>query len=147
MASNYYVGLAASSGDTTTNTLETSTFDNVSSVGTVITPTGTTLISDGTYEIISLASGLSFEGPKNVTAAGTQQEINTPANGVYEHWTVNNLGSNLVTLQNVYTGLFLDVSGASTLGGASAVDEPMSGGTDQEWEVVSAGTGAYALIT
>lgn len=32
MASTYYVGLAASSGDTTNNTLETSTFDNVGPV-------------------------------------------------------------------------------------------------------------------
>jgi hypothetical protein len=63
MAGTYYVGLAATSGDTKNNTLETSTFDNVTSVGTVNTPASTTLIPNGTYEITSLTSGLSFQNP------------------------------------------------------------------------------------
>src|SRR5437867_3961431 len=98
MASTYYVGLAACSGDTTNNTLETSTFDNV---GT------STLIPNGTYVITSVYSGLAIDDPAFSKTDGEDMQQYTVNDGTNQQWTVNNLGNNVITLTNGASGQVL----------------------------------------
>jgi lysophospholipase L1-like esterase len=100
------------------------------------TTSGSPVIHDGTYDIVSFFSGLS------VAAAGTtngspaqQQTFVTAAN---QKWDLVNLGNNVVTLMLTGTQEALEVpaSSASTLGGAVDVSA-YTGGTDQQWTIVS----------
>jgi regulation of enolase protein 1 (concanavalin A-like superfamily) len=147
MNSTYYVGLAAASGDTTGGTTETSTFDNVSAVGTVNTPTPVTLIPNGTYVIENRNSGLPLEDPGSSTSYGQLLDQGALTNGSNQQWTVTNLGNNVITLANGASGQAADVAGASTNVGALVDQWAPNGQTNQQWQVVDVGSGLYQLIS
>jgi regulation of enolase protein 1 (concanavalin A-like superfamily) len=138
MPTTYYVGLAACSGDTTGNTTETSNFDNVSP---------TSLIPNGTYVITSVYSGLVIDDPGSSKTNGKVMQQYTRNNGANQHWTVNNLGNNVITLTNGASGQLLDVTGASKANGALVDQWPANGQTNQQWNVISLGGGSFELTS
>ena len=106
-----------------------------------------TLVPNGTYEITSAGGGLALENPTfSAWQLGVQQNVNVVTDSTIQNWTVNNLGDNIVTLQNADTGLFLDVAGASTQSGAVVDVWSSTGGANQQWQIVRAGAGSFALF-
>jgi regulation of enolase protein 1 (concanavalin A-like superfamily) len=136
MPATYYVGLAASSGDTTNNTTETSNFDNVSP---------TSLIPNGTYVITSVYSGLVIDQPGSSKRNGKVLQQYTRNDGLNQQWTVHNLGNNVITLTNEASGQLLDVMGACEAHGAPFDHWPANGQTNQQWNVISLGGGNFEL--
>jgi len=112
----------------------------------VITVTGgSNLIANGTYIVTSVHSGLALGDPGSSTTEGIDMEQLTVTDGTNQQWTVNNLGSNVITLTNVASGYLLDVTGASKSNSALVDQWPATGNANQRWNVVSLGGGAYEL--
>lgn len=107
-------------------------------------------IMNGTYVMTSVNSGQAIDDPAQSTTAGKDMEQYTVNNGANQQWTLNNMGNNVVTLTNSASGYLLDVSGASTAGGALVDQYPANSstgnaGTNQQWNIISLGSGHYEL--
>ena len=114
----------------------------------VITVTGgSNLIANGTYIITSVHSGLALGDPGSSTTEGTDIEQLTVTDGTNQQWTVNNLGSNIITLTNVASGYLLDVTGASKSNSALVDQWAATGNANQQWNVISLGGGSYELTS
>jgi len=125
-----------------TSGTDTAANDAVSSNGT---GTVSYLIPNGTYVVENLYSGLALSDPGSSNTNGTVMEQLTVTNATNQQWTVNNLGSNVITLKNGASGEMLEVTGASTASHALVDQDPANGATDQEWQVISLGGGEYEL--
>jgi hypothetical protein len=111
------------------------------------TSTGGDLIANGTYVIKSVYSGLAISDPGSSDANSTVMEQMTVTNGTNQQWTVDNLGSNIITLKNGASGQMLDVNKASTANSALVDQYPANGNTNQQWQVISLGGGEYELTS
>jgi Ricin-type beta-trefoil lectin domain-like len=105
------------------------------------------LIPNGTYIVTSVHSGLALGDPGSSTTGATDMEQLTVTNGTNQQWTVNNLGSNVITLANVSSGQLLDVAGDSKSNGAFVDQWPGNGQTNQQWSVTSLGSGNFELTS
>jgi hypothetical protein len=143
MANTYSVGLAACSGDVTNNTTETSNFDNVGPIAN----NQNNLIANGTYVIKSVYSGLAIDDPASSRTLGQVMQQYTVNSAANQHWTVNNLGNNVITLTNVASGLALDITGGSKANSALVDQYTYQGNAWQKWSVVSLGGGSYELTS
>ena len=57
------------------------------------------------------------------------------------------MSSNVITLTNGASGQLLDVAGASKASGALVDQWPANGQTNQQWNVISLGGGAFELTS
>lgn len=103
-------------------------------------------ISDGTYVITGLNSGMALDDPGLSTAVGTQMDQWTVNNGSNQKWTLSNLGGNTVRLVNQASGLSLGVRSGSTSNGAAVEQNVWTGATSQQWAVSSTGTLGYFTL-
>jgi regulation of enolase protein 1 (concanavalin A-like superfamily) len=147
MASTYYVGMVATTGNTAGSSVLTTTFDNVTAVGTINILPPTILIPNGKYVIESAYSGLALDDPGSSMTNGQIMDQSTVTAGANQQWTVTNLGNNVITLTNNASGDVLDVGGASLNPGATVDQWPSNGQTNQEWKVVDVGSASYELIS
>jgi hypothetical protein len=108
---------------------------------------GTNYIPNGTYAVTTVDSALALGDPNSSTTAGTDMEQLTFTGATNQQWTVNNLGNNVITLQNVASGQMLDVVAASKTAGALIDQWPANGDTNQEWTVVPLANGAFELTS
>jgi alpha-galactosidase len=103
------------------------------------------LIANGTYVVESVYSGLAVGDPGSSTADSVVMEQLTVTNAANQQWTVNNLGNNVITLENGASSQLLEVTGKSTANSALVDQYPNNGQTNQEWNVISLGSGEYEL--
>lgn len=124
-------GTTSALGTNTWHTLTLSFQGSTISVGV----DGTTLgsVNDSSYSAGQV--GIGVNGWQNVQFDNFSITSNGSASG--------NTYYNLV---NVNSGMALDVSGGSTSAGALIVQNPISGATSQQWQLVSAGAGYYTLL-
>jgi hypothetical protein len=98
-------------------------------------------LSDGTYKIVSLNSGLALDviGQSTTNGSGVQQwGYNGGGN---QKWTVTNVGGGQYTITGVQSGRVLDVSGHSVADGTPVIIWDNNGGSNQRWSInPSAGT-------
>jgi Glycosyl hydrolase family 12/Ricin-type beta-trefoil lectin domain-like len=114
---------------------------------TISAPGSTTLIANGTYVVTAVNSGSALEDPNFSRTDGLDMQIFTVNDGASQQWTVNNVGSNIITLTNVSSGQLLDVAGASKSSGALVDQWPANGQTNQQWNVISLGGGDFKLTS
>jgi hypothetical protein len=106
---------------------------------------GGNLLSNGTYVITSVNSGLVLDVPGQSTANSVQLDQWASNGGANQKWVLTNLGSNVVELVNQNSGKAVEVNGASTAEGAIVDQYTYSGGNNQKWTVTSLGGGEYEL--
>lgn len=114
---------------------------------TITVSSTTALIPNGAYIVTSVNSGLALGDPGSSTTGGTYIEQLTITDGTNQQWTVNNLGSNVITLTNVSSGQLLDVAGDSLSNGALVDQWSGNGQTNQQWNVISLGSGDFELTS
>jgi hypothetical protein len=106
----------------------------------------TNLIPNGTYQIVSVNSGMAMESPgfSHVNALALDQwTTNTGGNQL---WSVINLGNNVITMTNGYSSQVVDVAAASKASKAVVDQWPNNNqATNQQWNVISLGGGQYEL--
>jgi len=132
MPTNLVTGIAVTAQDE--NALATVVVDNVA-INQPPLVTATTLIPNGTHVVHTVASGLPLEDPGASLTDGQIMDEGMLTAGANQHWTVTNLGSNIVTLVNAVSGLNSDVAGASTSTGVRVDQAPATGATNQQWQV------------
>ena len=103
------------------------------------------LIPDGTYQIMSVHSGQVIDDPGSSSKDGTVMEQYPVDNGKNQLWTVHNLGNNVITLVNGASGQALEVAGGSKTKSVAVDQEPYAADVWQQWTVVSLGGGVYEL--
>jgi arabinogalactan endo-1,4-beta-galactosidase len=103
------------------------------------------LVSNGTYVITGVGSGLPLDDPGGSTAAGTRIDIATASGSSNQSWTLVNLGYNLVALVNGASDMALeDPSGSASEG--NVIDQaPYTGAPYQKWLVVPVSPGIFSL--
>jgi hypothetical protein len=107
----------------------------------VVTPAGNPASLNGTYTIANLNSGLQLTAGDSV-----QQQAATPGTGVTDQtWKLVAAGSGLYKVVSMIDGRVLDVQGASTANGASAVLSADTGADSQLWQLTPDGKGHYRL--
>ena len=90
--------------------------------------------TSGASRLTNLNSGKVLEVPQSSTAAGTQL-VQFAHNGTNtQQWTVQSAGGSFVTLVNRNSGKVADIAG--TANGSAVVQQPASGGTGQQWQLV-----------
>lgn len=132
----YYYKVAA------VNTTGTSGYSNEASA----TPAagGSYLVSNGTYEVVAQSSALALAA--NDTSNGSAVSQQTYAGTSVQQWVLNNLGSNVVSLEVSGTSEALEVPGSSQTPGAMLDVSAYTGATNQQWTLVSVGSGYYEVI-
>jgi outer membrane protein assembly factor BamB len=110
-------------------------------------PSGATLIPDGNYLITSVRSGQALDNPAFSMVNGTVMQQYPVNNGINQHWTVHNIGNNVITLTNVASGQSLDVVAGSTANSALVDQYPYHGVAWQQWNVIPASGGSFALTS
>jgi len=113
------------------------------------------LTNYGTYIITNVHSGLALGDPAAAATTGPDAEQLNVTNGTSQQWVVTNQGVNgdasgsagYFELENVSSGQFLDVVGASTASGALVDLYPNNGNPNQNWRAVSLGGGHYELLS
>jgi hypothetical protein len=106
------------------------------------------LIPNGTYEVISVGSGMALESPGFSHTNGLDMDQWTVNGGSNQLWSVINLGDNIITLTNSYSSQVLDVAAASKTAGALVDQWPNNNqASNQEWQVISLGGGEYELTS
>jgi len=107
----------------------------------VVTPAGSPASLNGTYTISNLNSGLQLTSGDSV-----QQHAAETATGVTDQtWKLVAAGSGLYKVVSMIDGRVLDVQGASTSNGASAVLSADTGADSQLWQLLPDGKGHYRL--
>jgi hypothetical protein len=113
------------------------------------------LTNYGTYIITNVHSGLALGDPAAAATNGPDAEQLAVTNGTSQQWVVTNQGqtgdasgsAGYFELENVSSGQFLDVVGASTASGALVDLYPNNGNPNQNWRAVSLGGGHYELLS
>jgi hypothetical protein len=107
---------------------------------------GGNLISNGTYTLTSVNSGMVLDVPGASTANSVQLDQWASNGNANQKWQLTNMGSNVVELVNQNSGKAVDVYNSSTTAGAVVDQYTLSGNNNQRWTVVSKGSGDYELI-
>lgn len=103
-------------------------------------------VSDGTYLLAGLNSGMALDNPGSSHNAGTQMDQWTINNGANQKWALTNLSYNTVRLVNQASGMSLGVRGGSTSSGAAVEQNNWTGATSQQWTVVASGSAGYFTL-
>ncbi|WP_308492160.1 PxKF domain-containing protein [Microbacterium terrisoli] len=103
----------------------------------VVTPAGHPASLSGTYTIANLNSGLQLTAGDSVH----QQVAQTSIGVTDQTWKLVPAGSGLYKIVSMIDGRVLDVQGASTANGASAVLGADSGADSQRWQLMPDGKG------
>lgn len=103
------------------------------------------LVPDGIYSITVRHSGGVIDDPGLSTASGTVMEQWTKDGGTNQHWTLKNLGNNVVSLINQASGLALEVPGGSMSQSAPVDQAPYTGAPGQQWNLIAVGNGWYEI--
>jgi hypothetical protein len=106
---------------------------------------GGNLISNGTYTLTNVNSGLVLDVPGGSTANSVQLDQWSSNGGSNQKWTLTNLGGNVVELTSQNSGKAVDVYGWSTANGGVVDQYTYAGQNNQKWTVISVGNGAYEL--
>jgi hypothetical protein len=112
------------------------------------------LTNYGTYIITNVHSGLALGDPAAAATTGPDAEQLAVTNATSQQWVVTNQGqtgdatgsAGYFELENVSSGQFLDVVGASTASGALVDINSNTGAANQNWRAVSLGGGHYEVI-
>lgn len=104
----------------------------------------TNLIGDGIYEIAAQNSNLALAANGIVNGSAVSQQTYTAANA--QKWNLANLGGNVVSLTAYGTNEALEVPGSSTTPGINLDVSAYTGGTNQQWTIVSTGSGYYEVV-
>ena len=99
------------------------------------------LVSDGDYKLVNGNSGLAAGvDPKGGPAVVQQALTDAPL------WHLTNLGGDDVTLTRKADGRRLDVSGASLVNEAAAIESEAGAAASQVWHLTEESDGLYALV-
>lgn len=108
------------------------------------TSTNSSLITNGTYEIVAQNSSLALAATGSTDGAPVVQQIYTGL--PTQQWTLNNLGNNIVTLMSPGSSEALEVPNSSTTPGAPLDISTYTGGSNQQWTIVAASSGHYEIV-
>lgn len=133
--------LANASSATTTLTMPAAATSITANYATTVT--GSFLLGNGTYKLVSQSSSLAMAGGTTNGSAVTQQTYTAAAT---QKWTLTNLGNNVVELVVSGTAEALEVPGSSTAAGANLDVSNYAGGTNQQWTIVAASSGYYEIV-
>ncbi|WP_079158474.1 alpha-L-fucosidase [Streptomyces caniscabiei] len=92
--------------------------------------------ADGSYRLSNVRSGKVLDSPSgSAQGAGLDQSSDTDSDNQW--WKLVPATSGYYRLVNVGNGWCADVKDASTADGASIIQWPNTGGTNQEWQVIA----------
>jgi Ricin-type beta-trefoil lectin domain-like/PQQ enzyme repeat len=103
------------------------------------------LLSNGTYVVTSVHSGLAIDDPAFSDAPGKVMQQYTVNGGSNQNWSLTNLQNNVIYLVNEASGLALEVSGGSRTNSALVDQSAYTGSPWQQWQVTALGGGVYKL--
>jgi hypothetical protein len=139
MASNYYIGLAASSGSST-GAIDSTHFDNVSLTTGTPQP-----IPNGIYKIVAKHSAKVLDVFNNGTANGSNVQQFTWNDCACQKWTITHTGNGKYSIAGLSSGKYLDVSGVSTADGANIHIWQSTGADNQRFNFTPTGEGYYRI--
>ncbi|MFI6656548.1 RICIN domain-containing protein [Streptomyces sp. NPDC050523] len=111
----------------------------------VITPSGSSTSSAGTYQITNRNSGLALDTQGAGTAQGTAAVQATPGTGTSQSWTLSSAGSGLYKITSKASGLLLGIDSMSTADGGKALIWGDNGTADHLWQLIPSGDGYYKI--
>ncbi len=111
----------------------------------VVTPTGTSALLAGTYQIRNKNSGLALDTQGAATAQGTAVVQAASGTGGSQSWTLTAAGSGLYKIGNKASGLLLGITNAGTAAGGTALIWGDNGTADHLWQLIPAGDGTYKI--
>ena len=130
-----------------------STAPNYSAVLTGLDALGGKLDPTLDYKLVNVASGQVLETAGLPTASGIALNGGTDAGSpsLHQQWTIASNGDGYFQIanRNVASGEaaeVLDNSGSGTAGSAVLANAASAGSASQEWDVVTAGAGSYAIV-
>jgi hypothetical protein len=135
--------LASASSATTTLTMPAAS-TAITATYAPIPTNGNSLVSNGTYEIISDISGLALAATSATNGAAVVQQTYTAAST--QQWTVTNLGNDVVELIVSGTNEALECPGSSDTVGTRLDVSTYTGTANQQWAMVDDGQGSIELI-
>lgn len=103
-------------------------------------------VTNGTYEIKNLASGMVLDGGAAGTPAGTWVVQNTDTNGANQAWAVSSSG-NAYTILGVANGLSLDDYGDLTANGSEIDSWTINGSSGQIWYLTPTSGGYFTIAS
>jgi arabinogalactan endo-1,4-beta-galactosidase len=105
------------------------------------------------YKLVNVGSGQILETAGAMTAAGIP--LNTAADSVnpslHQQWKISSNADGYFQIANLNTAAgetveALDTDGSSSAGGPVVANAAASGAASQEWNIVTAGDGTYAIV-
>jgi arabinan endo-1,5-alpha-L-arabinosidase len=102
-------------------------------------------ISDGTYRITNVNSGLYLEVADAGTADGDNVQQFSDTGHPCQEWEVSSNGDGTYTLTNANSGLLLEVANADTSDGANVRQYSDTNHPCQDWNIADNGDGTYRL--
>lgn len=103
-------------------------------------------ITEGTYRVTNVNSGLFLEVANAGTADGDNVRQYSDTGHACQEWDVTENDDGTYTLTNANSGLFMEVGSADTSDGANVNQWADSGHACQHWDVEDAGSGQYRLV-
>jgi len=137
--------------DTSGSTMATAS--NYAAVLAGVDALGGKLDSTLAYKLVNVGSGQMLQTDGAMTANGIP--LNTAADSVspslHQQWMIGSNGDGYFQIANLNTAAgetveALDTGGSSTAGGPVVANAAASGAASQEWNVVTAGDGTYAIV-
>ncbi|WP_408957115.1 family 43 glycosylhydrolase [Natrinema sp. 74] len=108
--------------------------------------TNTTGITEGTYTITNVNSGMLLEVATAGTSDGDTVRQYSDTGHPCQQWDViETNGGGTVHLRNVHSGKLMEVAGGDTSGGASVQQYADTGHATQDWRIVDNGNGTYRI--
>jgi hypothetical protein len=107
----------------------------------------TPALTEGTYRIVNVKSGLVLDAKDVLTANGTPIHQWPYSGGTNEQWVLTKLSANTYKLIGVQSGRALDVSDQSLAPGAAIHLWDYYGGNNQRWVLSPTPNGAYILTS
>ena len=105
----------------------------------------TSLIPNGSYQILSVNSGLALDVTGGSTTRGADLVQSAPSSAAEQTWTVTNLGNNVITLTNANSAMNADDTANSITAGTLIDQWTANNATNQEWTVTATGGGSFTL--
>jgi arabinogalactan endo-1,4-beta-galactosidase len=145
-------GLTLFDNADTSGTTESSA-TNYAAVLSGIDALGGKLDSTLAYKFVNFATGNILETPTTVSSGGAPLDTATSDGGasLYQQWTISSDGSGYLQIANVglsqgNTTQVLDNNGSSTSGTSVVLNAETAGAGSQQWNLVTAGNGYYAIV-
>ncbi len=103
-------------------------------------------IGNGTYKVLSQASGKALDVSDISTADGALIHQWTYVGGANQQWQVAQQADGSYTLTAQHSGKLLDVPGSSTDDSVQLIQWPANGGANQHFRIESVGGGYYQIV-